>query len=117
MAEVSDDEETLADTLIGLAEWLPENMLRRAFKAAQRIENKEYQRAKVFARLTARLVDVPSSECSAIWSDLIRDLANGTRVKLLKDLRSLMPLLASLGGVEALLATGEAIEDVGRYWP
>lgn len=116
-AEVSDDEGTLADALTGLAEWLPEDLLRRTFKSAQKVQREEFQRAALLTSLAARLAKVPPPERYRVWTDLIRDLANGTRVRLLKDLHSLIPLIAGLGGVEALLATGEAIEDVGRYWP
>jgi len=47
----------------------------------------------------------------------IRGLSNRRRVHLLSDLSSLAPLMAKLGGDEALLETIQAIEDVGRWWP
>ena len=36
---------------------------------------------------------------------------------LLMDLSALVPVLAALGGAEAVAETFRAIQDVGRWWP
>jgi len=33
------------------------------------------------------------------------------------DLPALAPVIAALGGVEAVVETFRAIQDVGRWWP
>lgn len=51
------------------------------------------------------------------WALAIYDLSTMSRSDFLSDLSSLAPLLARLGGDEALRETIQAIEDVGRWWP
>jgi hypothetical protein len=40
-----------------------------------------------------------------------------SRSELLADLAALAPVIAALGGPEAIAETCRAIEDVGRWWP
>ena len=51
------------------------------------------------------------------WDLTIYDLSNKGRNNLLSDLSFSAPLIARLGGDDALRETIEAIKDVGRWWP
>ena len=44
-------------------------------------------------------------------------LVGHTRENLLSDLRALEPVIAALGGAQAVVETFHAIQDVGRWWP
>ena len=99
-----------------LAPRLTEPMLREALEAARAIEDEEY-RSEVLAALAPRLAELPPATLSPLWSKTIRLLATRTREGLLGDLCALVPVLAALGGTEAMAETFRAIQDVGRWWP
>lgn len=44
-------------------------------------------------------------------------LTRRIRKALLSDLAALEPVIATLGGAEAVAETCRAIQDVGRWWP
>ena len=52
-----------------------------------------------------------------LWNATLQLAATRTRKELLSDFRALVPVLATLGGAEAVAETCRAIQDVGRWWP
>jgi hypothetical protein len=52
-----------------------------------------------------------------LWGETLRISATRSRRDLLADLGALEPVIAKLGGPEAIEETCRAIEDVGRWWP
>jgi len=52
-----------------------------------------------------------------VWVEALHDLTTSTRPKLCLDLGRLAPVIAKLGGEEAITETFRAIQDVCRWWP
>jgi hypothetical protein len=63
------------------------------------------------------LADKPSDVLGPIWRRWIRQEAPIKRPELCADLAAMMPVVASLGGPEAILGLTRAVLDVGRWWP
>jgi len=89
-----------AEALAGLAPHLPEALLREAL-----------------AGLAPHLAALFRSGLYLLWQEMLPLLARRTRRDLLADLRALSPVVAALGGAEAVEETFLAIQDVGRWWP
>jgi len=90
--------------------------LSEALAAARGIEG-ERRRAEALAALAPRLAELPLPELYPLWRDTLPILARRTRKDLLADIRVLHPVIAKLGGPEALRETAQAIVDVTRWWP
>jgi len=58
-----------------------------------------------------------AAEGAEEWEHATPVLAHRTRRAFLFDLRSLLPVLAALGGAQAVARTFHAIQDVGQWWP
>jgi len=52
-----------------------------------------------------------------LWTETLRALSTRPLPHLLANLRALAPVLAALGGAQAIEETFHAIQDVGRWWP
>ncbi|HEY77350.1 MAG TPA: hypothetical protein G4O00_14430, partial [Thermoflexia bacterium] len=63
------------------------------------------------------LARLPRERLYPLWCETLHVLAARTRRDLLADLRALSPLIAALGGKEAIEETFHAIRDVGHWWP
>ena len=50
-------------------------------------------------------------------TNLLHFLANRSRRDILSDLQVLSPVIADLGGENAVTEIFRAIQDVGRWWP
>ena len=87
-----------------------------ALEAARAIRD-EGDRSQALAALAPQLAELTPATLSPLWSRTLRLLATGTREGLLGDLCVLVPVLAALGGAEAVAETFRAIQDVGRWWP
>jgi len=114
------DEDDRAHALAGLVPRLAElGHPQEALDAARKIE-REFARSHALAGLAPRLAEWAGKEPAAArqaWQETLHLLARRTRPDLLSDLRALSPLLAALGGAEAVAATFRAIQSVGRWWP
>ena len=139
LAELGYPEETLraargiehdywqADALARLAPHLPEPLLRCALATARALPRRDGWgrsiRAEALVALAARLAAVPRRDLARLWLheqdgfNLLHFLARRTRQDLLGDLCALGPVIATLGGEEAIVETFHAIQDVGRWWP
>jgi hypothetical protein len=69
------------------------------------------------AELLPHLAQLPCQHLYPPWQETLPILAIRTRKDLLADLRALSPIIAALGGAEAVVETFHAIQDVGRWWP
>ena len=56
-------------------------------------------------------------ELYPLGQTILSKLAGRTRPDLLSELHALAPIIAALGGPEALVETFRTIQDVGRWWP
>ena len=88
----------------------------QALEAARAIET-DWLRARAVAALAPHLVKLSPETLYPPWDATLQLAATRTRKDLLSDLRALVPVLARLGGAEAVAETFRAIQDVGRWWP
>ncbi len=110
------DERARARALAALAPHLPPDLLAQALKAAQAIE-REDARARALAALAPLWTQVPRQQAYALWAKTWPALAARRRDDLLFDLTALAPVIAALGGENAVRETFQAIQDVSRWWP
>jgi len=115
-----EDEYVRAQGLAGLAPHLPEPFRREALKkalgAAKEIQYMD-ARARALEALVPFLTRLPRSSLYSLWCETLSDLARRTRQDILSDLRALAPLIAALGGQEAVAETFRTIQSTGRWWP
>ena len=60
---------------------------------------------------------MPPDVLGLIWQRWLGEKAPGTRPELCGDLAVMMPVVAALGGPEAVFGLTRAVLDVGRWWP
>jgi len=63
-----------------------------------------------------RLQAGPGEAYSTVTA-LLHSSSNRQRVQLLTDLAALTPALVALGGPDTAVATAQAIQEVGCWWP
>jgi len=100
------------EALTRLAPYLPTGMLAEA-RAIRDVD----ERTIILAGLAPRLAALPTVTLYSMWPDTLHVLATRTRQDLLADIHALSPVIARLGGQEAVAETFRAIQDVGRWWP
>jgi hypothetical protein len=108
------DASDCAYALRELAPYLPETMLPDAIAALQSIEC-GYCRADALRGLLPQM-NLTAMEFPA-WCQTLHMLAYCDRTDLLTDLSRLSPAIWALGGKDALRATAQAIQAVGRQFP
>jgi hypothetical protein len=115
-----EDEYARAQGLAGLAPHLPEPLrreaLRKALGAAKEIRYMD-ARARALGALVPFLTRLPRTSLYSLWCETLSDLARRTRQDILSDLRALAPVIAALGGQEAVAETFRTIQSTGRWWP
>jgi hypothetical protein len=115
-----EDEYARAQGLAGLAPHLPEPFRREALKkalgAAKEIQYMD-ARARALGALVPFLTRLPRTSLYSLWCETLSDLARRTRQDILSDLRALAPVIAALGGQEAVAETFRTIQSTGRWWP
>lgn len=67
--------------------------------------------------LAPYLEHLPAATLYPLWCETLHILASRTRGNVLLDIQALAPVIAALGGKEALFATAQAIIEVGRWFP
>jgi hypothetical protein len=90
--------------------------IRRAFRLAAEVRNDADRRA-VLHVLPPAARSIPVSELYQAWSEAMQILAHRSRSDFLRDLGALLPLVARLGGHEALEGASKALEEVRNLWP
>lgn len=73
--------------------------------------------AYYLTHLAPHLTILPLDTFKALWHDALFSYVADTRQRLLSTLGDSGPVLAALGGEEAVAETFHAIQDVGRWWP
>ena len=51
------------------------------------------------------------------WCDTLRGMANLPRAVFLRYLREFGPVVAALGGPDAMTGVREAVDQIARWWP
>jgi hypothetical protein len=111
-----EDNREQADALTTLAPKLSKDLLPKALEVARGIENDRWK-AWAMAALARRSAENPPPELHPVWKDTLEVFARCTREDMFLDVYMLSPVIAKLGGEEAILETLRAIQDVGRWWP
>lgn len=119
--EVDSDDEwykrwALVQAFMGVIRFSSETTLREMIAGACKIGDVWF-RVKALAELTAHLTELPLTTVVPLWHGMLHLLAGRTRRNLLSDIRTVEPIIAALGGEEAVAETFRAIQDVGRWWP
>ena len=111
------DESVRGRTLRRLGQRLPEHLLGVAINVARRIAE-DTTREEALAGLAPDPAKVaPSALCLLLAAGNSCAASARNRPDFLTDLRTLVPIAASLGGNDAVLEIYRAIEDVTRWWP
>ncbi len=76
-----------------------------------------WDRSQALGELVPHLAELPRAKALFLWGETLGLHAIRSRIDLLADLDILAPVIAALGGSEAVEETCHAIEDVGRWWP
>jgi len=108
-----------------LVPYLPEpqrtEVLQEALAAARAIENRWGRavpsRAEVLSWLAPYLAHLSTTTSFPLWCETLHVLAVRSRRDLLADMSALIPLIEALEGKEALVATAQAIIEVGKWFP
>ncbi|BAY42128.1 regulatory protein (plasmid) [Nostoc sp. NIES-2111] len=108
------DEYNRADALSSLAGILPE-LLPEALAAAREIQD-ELSRADALSSLALQLSQIQKTPLFDHWRDTLNILSVHTRPNLLSDINTLIPVIFTLGGKQAVKDTASAIQDVSRWW-
>ena len=131
-AQEIEDEWWQAMTLAGLVPHLPEaeraQVLRETLAAAREIVDGGWWETsrtvsgstswvQVLAELAPHLAQLSLADLAPPWQETLTFLAIHIRRDLMAGVRSLAPVIAALGGEEAVTETFRAIQDVGRWWP
>lgn len=120
----SDREHQRALALVGVAaHWSAagrSELLAEATEAACRVinpVNDHSLRPALLRSLAAQLETMPLDRMYELWNRTLHSLAAHTRPELLADLGALAPLIARLGGTEAVKESRRTICEVVRVWP
>jgi hypothetical protein len=123
---------TLAEMVPQIPEPLKEKVLFEALVAARDIQSNDVRgwgwaeppfvnwldmRGELLAVLAHYLVELHSNSLHSLWCETLHILSHRNRKDLLSDIRALQPVIARLGGPEAITETFRAVQDVGRWWP
>jgi hypothetical protein len=77
----------------------------------------EARRGEALERLAPYLAQLSGPELYPVWQEMLPLLVTRARRDLLAGLCALEPVIAALGGEEAVEETFQAVQDVGRWWP
>jgi len=105
------------EALVGLVPRLGELDYGDEALAIARAMADEDRRAQALAGLAPHVKQLPVVRLYFLWNETLHILAIRTRSNLLSDIQALVPIIATLGGKEALVATMQAIIEVGKWFP
>jgi len=74
-------------------------------------------RAAALRAAAPSLAGLPISDLAPTWVSALQTLGGRDRVNLLSDLGALAPVIAALGGPQAIRATAAAVVDIGAWFP
>jgi hypothetical protein len=121
-----------AQRLVGLIPLLPVRVrapvVIRAFEAAYRIRDQapgildrlvsdDADGTAILRSIATYLPQLPTGSLLEAWRGFVNELSARSRSAALADIRAAVPLLTTVGGLEAAREAFVAIEDVGAWWP
>jgi hypothetical protein len=107
-----------AEALARLAPLLAEERRAKVLAEAIELSRGWYPaRGERFPQLSISLAGLPTADLYPLWLVLPQRMAAGTRAEVLSGIRALAPVIAALGGPEAVAETFRAVQDVGRWRP
>jgi hypothetical protein len=111
--------EKKVESIAELVKFLPLNLqklaLSEALSAAREIQDEDY-RADALITLAEKLSQIEKKQLFSYWQETVHILSLRTRPNLLSDIKSLTPVISTLGGEEAIRDVADAIVDVTRWW-
>lgn len=103
-----------------LALYLPSPHADQLLKETQTLiwsaENRDELDA-ILAEIVPILAQLPPEQLHQIWQEMLPHLYQRQRKNLLTDVKTLEPIILSLGGTESMAEISRTIQDVGRWWP
>jgi hypothetical protein len=108
--------QALGDLAPHLSEPLQVTVLQEALTVARALPDK-YWRAQMLAALMPHMKQLPIVRLYSLWCETLRILAARTRPDLLSDVGTLVSVITVLGGKEVLVATAQAIIEMGKWFP
>jgi hypothetical protein len=118
VVRIEKDQFFRAEALVAIAPYLPPSLMREALAATLEIKvTEEHYQALALERLALHLEHVPVALLYSLWCETLHSLSSSTRGNLLSDIQALSPVITMLGGKEALIATAQAIIEVGKWFP
>ncbi|MFL9453848.1 MULTISPECIES: NB-ARC domain-containing protein [Nostocales] len=108
-------EEHRAYTLSALADKWPPQLLLEALAITGEIPSEEY-RAHTLSALALPLSKIPTTLLFPVWGQTLHELSLRTRQNLLRDIKTLVPVIFALGGQGAIAEASCAISNVARWW-
>ena len=110
-------ERARANALAGLVPRLADlGRVEEALEVARGIGDESY-RAQALAAPAPKLAKLNRGKLLPLWEETLRFSSTHSRADLLADFDALAPIIAALGGAEAICESCRAIQDVGRWWP
>jgi len=101
-----------------LSQPLKEEALEESLEIIRTIElGSGWNRSWLLTPLARHLAQLPMAILYLLWRETSHILAARTRRQLLADIRALEPVIAALGGSEAVAESAQAMLDVRRWWP
>ncbi len=110
------DEELRSKALIALISYLPEDLLLKTLEDVRSIQTKYWSRNAQLKFVTQLKLLQPSLFYD-VWRKTLDDLGSKTRGAWLPELSSIIPTVATLGGVEAVIEILQSLEEVRQWWP
>jgi hypothetical protein len=102
--------------LIALISYLPEDLLLKTLEDVRSIQIKYWSRNAQLKFVTQLKLLQPSLFYD-VWRKTLDDLGSKTRGAWLPELSSIIPTVATLGGVEAVMEILQSLEEVRQWWP
>jgi hypothetical protein len=109
------DQSDQAEILAPLVLHIPEPWLAGMIEIVQLKDDR--LRVGVLQNLALVLTKLPPLTSYSMWRELLHCSAKRIRQGLLMDLTALAPVIAMMGGTEAIEKISDAIPEVGRWWP
>jgi hypothetical protein len=74
-------------------------------------------RPEALTKVVPHLTRLDIKRLYSIWCELLPLLARRKRQDLTEDLRTLVPIVESLDGKNALIETAQALTEINRWFP
>jgi hypothetical protein len=102
--------------LFALTPRLDPAVLPEALRVARELGGAGLQ-AQLLGDCAQAFAGLPPEVLYAAWCDTLRGMANLNRAEFLRHLGSVGPVVAALGGPDAVAGARQAVDEIGRWWP